>query len=329
MLRAENRDQLDTRTRDWRLAGLRIALVPTMGNLHEGHLALVRAARETADRVITSIYVNPAQFGEGEDFQRYPRTLDSDLESLEEAGCDLVFVPDDRTMYPNGLENAVRLLAAPDLASVLEGASRPGHFDGVVTVVARLFNLARPDAAVFGEKDYQQLLVIRRMVEDLAWRIRIVPVPTVREDGGLAMSSRNHYLAEEERDAAGRIHAVLRDAALRVDELLTAADSQAEAGKQDSPCSRSELIDVVERSRLSPKAGAGKRDSLFARLEAEAAEQLSRYGLKVDYVAVRRARDLDLPRPGDSDLRILAAAWSGPTRLIDNLPINKVGISPQ
>ena len=216
MHRAGCRDELETLTQGWRREGARIALVPTMGNLHDGHMALVRAAREVADRVVCSVYVNPAQFGQGEDFESYPRTLESDRRMLEHAQCDLLFAPGDETMYPFGPANAVCLKASPSLSDILEGASRPGHFDGVVTVVARLFNLVRPDSAVFGEKDYQQLLVISRLVEDLSYPIRIVSVPTVREAGGLAMSSRNNYLEPPQREAAAKLYEVLQRTAGKI-----------------------------------------------------------------------------------------------------------------
>lgn len=190
---------------DWRRGGHSIAFVPTMGNLHAGHLALVEQAGTLADRTVASIYVNPAQFGPGEDLEAYPRTPEADLEALRAAGCDLVWMPDDLVMYPSGLDQAVRLITPPALGAVLCGAGRPGHFDGVVTVVARLFNQVRPDVAVFGEKDYQQLLIIRRMVEDLSLDIRIESLATVREPDGLAMSSRNRYLTPEEREKAPAI----------------------------------------------------------------------------------------------------------------------------
>jgi pantoate--beta-alanine ligase len=280
MRQARTREQLWSQIRPWRAAGQRIALVPTMGNLHDGHLALVEAARRHADRVITSIYVNPAQFGAGEDFARYPRTPEDDLQRLRAARCDLAFVPDDAAIYPLGLDAATRLRAAPALAGILEGAFRPGHFDGVVTVVARLLNLCAPDLAVFGEKDYQQLLVVQRMVEDLGYPLRILPVPTVREPGGLALSSRNRFLGETERAAANRLSAVLREAAGQV--------------------------------------GQGGAD--YHEVEREAVERLQREGLRVDYVAVRRALDLGEPGRGGRDLRVLAAAWCGQTRLIDNCP---------
>ena len=205
MLQAVDLEQIRRVTRDWRRQALTTALVPTMGNLHEGHLALVRKAREHADRVVASIYVNPTQFGEGEDYGSYPRTPDTDRVALEASGCDLLFAPGHDTVYPPGIKNSIRLVASPHLAAPLEGECRPGHFDGVLTVVARLFNLVGRDVAVFGEKDFQQLLLIRRMVEDLSFDIRIVSVPTVREHNGLAMSSRNRYLRAEEK-AASHLH---------------------------------------------------------------------------------------------------------------------------
>lgn len=282
MQRVESREQLWSFTRSWRKDGLQTALVPTMGNLHEGHLELVRAARRNADRVIVSIYVNPTQFGEGEDFESYPRTLDADLQKLEAAACDLAFIPDNATMYPLGTGQAVQVRAAPALSAVLEGACRPGHFDGVVTVVARLFNLVYPDIAVFGEKDYQQLLVIQQMVEDLGYPLRILPVATVRESSGLARSSRNNYLDHEQMQAAVQLNSVLADAARRV-------------------------------------TAEGQEPALAERL---AVGELERLGFRVDYVALRRASDLAEPGTGDRDLRILAAAHCGRTRLIDNLPVN-------
>lgn len=194
----------------WRRAGQSAAFVPTMGNLHAGHLALVEHARKLADRTVASIYVNPTQFAPGEDLDAYPRTPEADLEALRGIGCDLVWMPDDAVMYPSGLDQAVRLTAPPELAEVLCGAGRPGHFDGVVTVVARLFNQVEPDMAIFGEKDYQQLLIIRRTVEELSLDIRIESLPTVREPDGLAMSSRNRYLTPEERQQASAIFRELR-----------------------------------------------------------------------------------------------------------------------
>lgn len=198
------RAQLDA----WRGEGLRIGFVPTMGNLHAGHLDLVRAAAERADRVVVSIFVNPLQFGPGEDFAAYPRTLDEDLAQLAQEPCDLVFAPDEAGMYPRGREGATRV-EVPGLADILCGASRPGHFSGVATVVARLFNLVQPQFAAFGEKDRQQLAVIRRMVEDLAFPVEILGVPTRREPDGLAMSSRNRYLSAAERAVAPAMYRAL------------------------------------------------------------------------------------------------------------------------
>jgi pantoate--beta-alanine ligase len=258
-----------------------------MGNLHNGHLALVDAAREHADRVVTSIYVNPTQFAPGEDFDRYPRTLDADCRKLEKAGCDIVFAPGDDCMYPGGTEDAVQVSAPARLASLLEGASRPGHFDGVATVVARLFNLVYPDVAVFGEKDYQQLLVIRRLVRDMGYPIRIEAVPTVREEGGLAMSSRNEYLDADRRARAGVLYATLARLGRKIAEQPTDLDQAT----------------------------------------GEAAQELERLGFRVDYVAIRRAQDLEAPRAEDEELRILTAVWSGETRLIDNLHVKRFAIS--
>ncbi len=283
MLEAKTRQELRECTRSWRQSGQRIALVPTMGNLHAGHLALVKAAGDQADRVVSSIYVNPTQFGAGEDFESYPRTLEADRPALAQAGCDLLFAPDGQTIYPFGFENAVTLGAAPDLASTLEGRLRPGHFDGVVTVVARLFNLVNPDVAVFGEKDYQQLLIIRRMVEDLGYDIHIHAVPTVREHSGLALSSRNSYLDSEQLERARCLQAVLRDTVVR----------------------------------------AGQAGVELSRLEDLAQIQLKKHQLDVEYVAIRRAKDLAVPGRNDKDLRLLAAVRCGKTRLIDNLKINR------
>ena len=281
MLQAVDLEQIRRVTRDWRRQALTTALVPTMGNLHEGHLALVRKAREHADRVVASIYVNPTQFGEGEDYGSYPRTPDTDRVALEASGCDLLFAPGHDTVYPPGIKNSIRLLASPDLAAPLEGECRPGHFDGVLTVVARLFNLVGPDVAVFGEKDFQQLLLIRRMVEDLSFDIRIVSVPTVREHNGLAMSSRNRFLRTEEKAAAVRLSTVLSD--------------------------------VVEQVRNDP--------SQWEQAEQDAVSRLESWGFRVDYVAVRRSDNLAAPSKEGAPMRVLAAVRCGKTRLIDNMKI--------
>ena len=221
---------LRTRIRGWRQAGLRIGFVPTMGNLHAGHHSLVALARTHADRVVASVFVNPTQFGPGEDFSRYPRTPGPDAEGLAASGCDALWLPSVEEMYPYGATAAVRV-RVPGVTEVLEGAHRPGHFDGVATVVVRLFNQVQPDVAVFGRKDYQQLAVIRYLVRDLAFPIELVAAPTQREADGLAMSSRNQYLSVEERAIAPVLHATLlamRDA-LRAGVPRPQAEAQADA----------------------------------------------------------------------------------------------------
>jgi len=285
MLKLRDRQELRDITRAWKREGQTIALVPTMGHLHTGHLALVSAARERADRVISSIFVNPTQFGANEDLASYPKTPEADHAVLQQAGCDLVFSPDAGTIYPFGPEKAFMLSAPAALASILEGKFRAGHFDGVVTVVSRLFNLVRPDVAVFGEKDYQQLLIIQRMVEDMGYDIRIHALPTVREETGLAMSSRNSYLDPAQQDAARHLFSVLKDTA-----------------------------------RLASKPNANYRN-----LENLAKNRLKNHELIADYVEIRRADDLGVPGLGDTALRLLAAVWCGKTRLIDNLDLHSDG----
>ena len=271
---------LRTRLAAWRQAGARIALVPTMGNLHQGHIRLVEVAQTLADCRVASIFVNPMQFGPWEDFNSYPRTLEEDSHQLAQAGLDLLFAPSVAEVYPHGLENITRV-EVPGLSQILCGASRPVHFAGVATVVTKLFNMVQPDVAVFGEKDWQQLLVIRRLMADLNMPAEIVGVPTVREGDGLAMSSRNGYLSAAERAVAPMLYATLRAAA--------------------------------ERLRV------GERDYQIIQQDAGAA--LEQAGFRPDYFAIRRADDLAKPVPGDTDLRILAAAWLGQTRLIDNCPV--------
>jgi pantoate--beta-alanine ligase len=201
--------ELRSRVADWKRAGLRVAFVPTMGNLHAGHYSLVGLARQHADRVVASVFVNPTQFGPNEDFARYPRTPQADADGLAAAGCDLLWLPSVETMYPCGAHAAVRV-RVPGVTEVLEGAHRPGHFDGVATVVARLLNQVQPDAAVFGRKDYQQLEVIRYLVRDLAIPVDVLAGDTLREPDGLAMSSRNQYLGGQERPVAAEIHRSLQ-----------------------------------------------------------------------------------------------------------------------
>ncbi|MCW8905629.1 MAG: pantoate--beta-alanine ligase [Sedimenticola sp.] len=265
----------------WRTAGERIALVPTMGNLHEGHLDLVRKARGLADRVIVSIFVNPLQFGENEDFAAYPRSEVDDSEKLIGVSTDLLFMPSVAEVYPRPQAEQTRV-EVPGLSDLFCGASRAGHFVGVATVVCKLFNMAQPDVAVFGEKDYQQLLVIRQMVQDLCFPIEIHGLPTVREVDGLARSSRNGYLTDEERSLAPAIYRQLKATVGRIQQ--------------------------------------GRRD--FALLEEQALSNLESEGFLPDYYAIRRARDLGEPGPEDSDLVILAAAYLGKARLIDNIRLS-------
>ena len=202
-------DELRSRVRAWKREGLRVGFVPTMGNLHAGHHSLVALARKHADRIVASVFVNPTQFGPNEDFARYPRTPDADAAGLDAAGCDVVWLPGVDAMYPYGADGAVRM-RVPGITDVLEGAHRPGHFDGVCTVVARLFNQVQPDVAAFGRKDFQQLAVIRYMARDLAFPVELLAGETLREADGLAMSSRNQYLSAEERPVAALIQRSLQ-----------------------------------------------------------------------------------------------------------------------
>src|SRR5450631_79310 len=268
------------RVRQWRKNGERIAFVPTMGNLHPGHISLIEAARRIAARFVASIFVNPMQFGPNEDFAHYPRTATKDAHMLSGAGCDLMFMPDAREIYPHGPERATRV-EVPQLSRILCGQFRPGHFEGVTTVVAALFNIVEPDIAVFGEKDFQQLTIIRQMVADLLFAIEIVAAPTVREPDGLAMSSRNQYLTREERKIAPQLYAALQKAVAR----LCAAN-----------------VD-------------------FASIERAASQELAAAGFQPEYFSIRDARDLSAPTAGSPDLVVLAAARLGKARLIDNLKI--------
>ena len=270
---------LRTAVDQWRARRERIALVPTMGNLHEGHLQLLKRACRSADKVVVSIFVNPTQFGPQEDFTAYPRTLKQDSLKLAENGAHLLFTPDVEELYPHGIDNSVRV-EVPGLSDILCGASRPGHFTGVATVVAKLFNALRPHVAVFGEKDYQQLLVVRRMVADLCMAVDIIGEPTVREMDGLAMSSRNGYLSAVERERAPALYQTLQWLA---DRVIRGMDYEGLADQG---------MNILRESGFSP-----------------------------DYVTIRRAEELQPPQAADSRLIILAAAWLGKTRLIDNLVV--------
>ena len=221
-------EALRERVATWKRDGLRVGFVPTMGNLHAGHHSLVHLAREHVDRVVASVFVNPTQFGPNEDFARYPRTPQADVDGLAAAGCAVAWMPTVETMYPHGVEASVRV-AVPGVTEVLEGAHRPGHFDGVATVVARLFNQVQPDVAVFGRKDYQQLAVIRYMVRDLAFPLEVVAGATQREDDGLAMSSRNQYLSAPERATAPILQHVLQAMRAALDGGATRVQVEAEA----------------------------------------------------------------------------------------------------
>ena len=252
MIIARTQDELRRTVDVWRAAGERIGFVPTMGALHAGHLSLVRLARGRANKVVASVFVNPAQFGPNEDFNRYPRQPEKDGAMLEEAGCDLLFLPDVATIYPPGNATFVEPAGA---AEGLEGACRPGHFRGVATVVCALFNLVRADVAVFGEKDAQQLAVIRQMVRDLHLPVEIVPGPTVREADGLAMSSRNAYLSPEERRAATVLHRSLRAAEAAIGEGERLGEAVRERLREilnTEPLARVEYAEVVDAESFQP-----------------------------------------------------------------------------
>ena len=252
MERIEPIHMLRRRIADWRRSGQRIAFVPTMGNLHAGHIALIAAARGRADRVVASIFVNPLQFGPSEDFGAYPRTLERDQAMLQAAGCDLLFNPGVATMYPVGEQDQTRV-EVPGLSDILCGASRPGHFTGVATVVCKLFNMVQPDLALFGEKDFQQLLVIRRMTRDLAMPIEILGVPTVREADGLAMSSRNGYLTPAERAAAPGLYRALGLAADSLRRGETPAQAEALAAEAIGEAGlRLDYVSVRDPDSLAP-----------------------------------------------------------------------------
>ncbi|GAB3112116.1 pantoate--beta-alanine ligase [Aestuariicella hydrocarbonica] len=263
-----------------RMAGKRIGFVPTMGNLHDAHIQLIERARETNDIVVCSIFVNGLQFGLNEDWDKYPRTFENDCQRLRDASCDYLFHPDDIEMYPNGMDTQTRVIC-PTMTDVLCGASRPGHFEGVTTVVTKLFNIVQPDEAVFGLKDYQQLAVIRRMVEDLCMPVQITAGEIHREADGLAMSSRNGFITDEERPRVSQLNKSLNWVA---DQIVS-----------------------------------GRRD--FEVLEAEARQQIEEAGFKVDYFTISDSKTLEAAAVDDSELTILGAMFTSGARLIDNVSV--------
>ncbi|MBE0420259.1 MULTISPECIES: pantoate--beta-alanine ligase [Pseudoalteromonas] len=271
---------LRSQIKAWRQAGLSIALVPTMGNLHLGHFSLVEKAKMMADKVVVSIFVNPMQFGANEDLDNYPRTLDEDKRGLADLETDIVFTPSVETIYPNGLA-AQSFVDVPDISLGYCGGSRPGHFRGVATVVTKLFNLVQPDYACFGEKDFQQLQVIKTMARDLSIPVEVIGVSTMREVSGLAMSSRNGYLSNEQKDSATVLFKVLNNCA-----------EQLKSGNTD-----------------------------FATLEETAKQSLQQAGLKPDYFSIAQRDTLKAATLDDNKFVILAAAYLGSVRLIDNLQV--------
>jgi pantoate--beta-alanine ligase len=280
MIQANDKDALRVVMRGYRSNSETTAFVPTLGNLHDGHLSLVRKAKEVADRVIVSIFLNPTQFDKPEDLDNYPKTLENDLALLKRENIDLVFLPTAKEMYPDGGTTHVEVGGISD---ILEGDSRPGHFSGVATVVAKLFNLVQPDISVFGKKDFQQLMLIQRMVADLDFGIEIIEAPTAREESGLAMSSRNNYLSSEQRDKI-------------------------------APNLYKEML-VIQNAIQQ-----GERD--YIALQQAATASLEKHGFKPDYIEIRNANDLSVADVGDKSLVVLASAWLGKARLIDNITLD-------
>ncbi|WP_059214903.1 pantoate--beta-alanine ligase [Escherichia albertii] len=277
MLIIETLPLLRQQIRRLRMEGKRVALVPTMGNLHDGHMKLVDEAKARADVVVVSIFVNPMQFDRPEDLVRYPRTLQEDCEKLNKRKVDLVFAPSVKDIYPNGTETHT-YVDVPGLSTMLEGASRPGHFRGVSTIVSKLFNLVQPDIACFGEKDFQQLALIRKMVADMGFDIEIVGVPIMRAKDGLALSSRNGYLTAEQRKIAPGLYKVL--------------------------------------SSIADKLQAGERD--LDEIVAIAGQELNEKGFRADDIQIRDADTLLEVSENSKRVVILIAAWLGDARLIDN-----------
>lgn len=268
---------LRTAVSEWRAQNQKIAFVPTMGNLHDGHLQLVEEAKQRGQKTVASIFVNPLQFPPGTDYQAYPRTLDSDVDKLHKLGIDILFAPSVGDLYPEDLGQASKVVV-PGLSGILCGKFRPGHFEGVTTIVAKLFNVVQPDIAVFGEKDFQQLTIIKKMVQDLCFPVEIIASPTVREPDGLAMSSRNQYLTEQERKIAPELYKT--------------------------------LLDV--------KGQVLERNEKYSVIESQAMQRLEQTGFKPDYVSIRNSENLS-PATKNTTVIVVAAAWLGSARLIDNV----------
>ncbi len=263
-----------------RQSGKRIGFVPTMGNLHEAHLALVKQAQQTCDVVVVSIFVNPLQFGLNEDWDKYPRTLAVDTEKLRSIHCDYIFCPDETEIYPNGMSEQTRVIV-PTMTDILCGATRPGHFEGVTTVVAKLFNIVQPDIAIFGVKDFQQLAVIRRMVEDLRIPVTIVAGTIVRESDGLALSSRNGFITEDERPRVNQLY-----------KTISWVKQQIEKGRRDFP-------DLINEGEM----------------------QIEAAGFKLDYLQICESKTLEFAADDDNEMTVLGAMYTQGARLIDNVSL--------
>jgi pantoate--beta-alanine ligase len=280
MIQVNDKDALRVVMRGYRSNSETTAFVPTLGNLHDGHLSLVRKAKEVADRVIVSIFLNPTQFNKPEDLEAYPKTLDNDLALLKREDVDLVFLPTAQEMYPDGGTTHVEVSG---ISEILEGDSRPGHFSGVATVVAKLFNLVQPDISVFGKKDFQQLMLIQRMVADLDFGIEVIEAPTAREESGLAMSSRNNYLTSEQRENIAP--SLYREMQV--------------------------IKNAIKQSKYD-----------YTALQKTSATNLENLGFKPDYIEIRNANDLSVAKAEDKNLVILVSAWLGKARLIDNITLD-------
>lgn len=266
---------------EYRLQGKKIGFVPTMGNLHDGHIELVKLARKTNDVVVCSIFVNNLQFGLNEDWDKYPRTLEKDCEKLKSVSCEVLFHPDENQMYPNGLDSQTRVIC-PSMTDILCGASRPGHFEGVTTVVSKLLNIIQPNELILGRKDFQQMAILRRMIEDLCFPVNIIEANIYREADGLAMSSRNSFLTVAEKCKASQLYESLNW--------------------------------VVQMIR------SGNKDFNF--LQKEASKQINRAGFRTDYISVCNSKTLEMAAVDDIDITVLGAMYSSSARLIDNISLN-------